>query len=135
VPRTFADAAYYIALLSRLDEHHALALAYDEDPSFSRVVTSDAVLVEVFAYFSGAGQRHRLAVAILVDRLRSDPRVTIIHQTPELFFAGVDLYRRRLDKGYSLTDCMSMVLCREQEIAGVLTHDRHFEQEGFAVLL
>jgi hypothetical protein len=30
---------------------------------------------------------------------------------------------------------MSMVLCGEQAIDGVLTHDRHFEQEGFAVLL
>ena len=61
--------------------------------------------------------------------------VTIIHQSADLFFAGVDLYRRRLDKGYSLTDCMSMVLCHEQDIADVLTHDRHFEQEGFAILL
>ena len=99
MPGTFADAAYYIALLSRLDDHNELALAYDGGPSFTRVVTSDAVPVEVFAYFSGAGGRHRLAVATLVDRLRVDPRVTIIHQTPELFFAGVDLYRRRLDKG------------------------------------
>ncbi len=61
--------------------------------------------------------------------------VTIIHQSADLFFAGVDLYRRRLDKGYSLTDCMAMVLCREQDITDVLTHDRHFEQEGFAILL
>ena len=45
------------------------------------------------------------------------------------------LQRRRLDKGYSLTDCMSMVLCHEQGISDVLKHDRHFEQEGFAILL
>jgi predicted nucleic acid-binding protein len=135
VSDTFADAAYYIALLSRLDEYHALALAYDDDPSVTRVITTDAVLVEVFAYFSGAGERHRLAVATLVDALRADPRVTIVHQSADLFFAGVDLYRRRLDKGYSLTDCMSMVVCHEQDIADVLTHDRHFEQEGFAILL
>lgn len=61
--------------------------------------------------------------------------MTIVHQTPDLFFSGVDLYRRRLDKGYSLTDCMSMVVCRELAIADVLTHDRQFEQEGFAILL
>lgn len=87
------------------------------------------------AYFSKRGRDARLVAVKLVDALRADPRATIIHQTPELFFAGVDLYRRRLDKGYSLTDCMSMALCREQGIADVLTHDRHFEQEGFTVLL
>lgn len=85
---TFADAAYYIALLSRLDEYHALALAYDDDPSIPRVITTDAVLVEVFSYFSGAGERHRLAVATLVDTLRADQRVTIVHQSADLFFAG-----------------------------------------------
>ncbi len=43
--------------------------------------------------------------------------------------------RNRPDKGYSLTDCMSMIACRDLGITDVLTHDRHFAQEGFAVLL
>lgn len=89
----------------------------------------------MLAYFSKRGSDARLVAVELVDALRADPRITIVHQTADLFFAGVDLYRRRLDKGYSLTDCMSMVLCREQGIADVRTHDRHFEQEGFAILL
>ena len=51
------------------------------------------------------------------------------------FDAGLELYRRRPDKGYSLTDTMSMVICREHDIEQVLTHDRHFAQEGFEILL
>jgi predicted nucleic acid-binding protein len=74
-------------------------------------------------------------VANLIDQLRADPEVMIIHQTRDLFFAGVDLYWKRLDKGYSLTDCMPMLVCRAESISQVLTHDRHFQQEGFEILL
>ncbi|HXH70688.1 MAG TPA: hypothetical protein VNI60_10205 [Pyrinomonadaceae bacterium] len=47
----------------------------------------------------------------------------------------MNLYQKRLDKGYSLTDCISMNICRERGIADVLTTDNHFIQEGFRVLL
>jgi hypothetical protein len=42
------------------------------------------------------------------------------------------LYQSRLDKGYSLTDCISMQTMRREGLTEVLTNDRHFEQEGFA---
>jgi len=28
-----------------------------------------------------------------------------------------------------------MLICRDREITDVLTHDHHFEQEGFLILL
>jgi predicted nucleic acid-binding protein len=37
----------------------------------------------------------------------------------------------RPDKGYSLTDCISMQTMRKEGLTEVLTKDRHFEQEGF----
>ncbi len=135
MPAVFADTAYYIAVLLESDTLHDRAVAFDAATPAQRTVTTDAVLVEVFASFSRRGSGARLVAVELVDTLLADPRVTIIHQNADLFFAGVELYRQRLDKGYSLTDCMSMVVCRELAIADVLTHDRHFEQEGFAILL
>jgi hypothetical protein len=45
------------------------------------------------------------------------------------------LYKTRPDKGYSLTDCSSMLLMRERRLSEALTTDRHFEQEGFTALL
>lgn len=38
------------------------------------------------------------------------------------------------DKGYSLTDCISMQTMRREGLNDVLTNDRHFEQEGFHAL-
>ena len=135
MPTVFADTAYYVAVLVEHDELHDRAVAFDAESASQRTVTTDAVLVEVLAYFSRRGRAARLVAVELVDALQADPRATIIHQSAELFFSGVDLYRRRADKGYSLTDCMSMVVCQEHRVTHVLTHDRHFEQEGFNILL
>jgi predicted nucleic acid-binding protein len=48
---------------------------------------------------------------------------------------GLKLYESRLDKGYSLTDCISMSVMRDRNLTEMLTHDRHFAQEGFIILL
>ena len=36
--------------------------------------------------------------------------------------------------GYSLTDCVSMVVMKQLGITEVLTHDKHFTQENFRIL-
>ncbi|MBW4582237.1 MAG: hypothetical protein KME42_21945 [Tildeniella nuda ZEHNDER 1965/U140] len=74
-------------------------------------------------------------MAIAAQEILEDPKIQIIWQTQGLFEAGLALYKARLDKGYSLTDCVSMVVMQQEGIQDVLTHDRHFAQEGFTVLL
>jgi predicted nucleic acid-binding protein len=44
---------------------------------------------------------------------------------------GLALYNSRPDKGYSLTDCISMQTMRREGLSEALTNHRHFEQEGF----
>ena len=62
------------------------------------------------------------------------PDIRVIPQTTESFRAGLDLYRARLDKGYSLTDCISMNVMRAEFITDILSNDSHFVQEGFNAL-
>lgn len=64
-----------------------------------------------------------------------DNEIIVIPHTYEIFLKGLALYESRPDKGYSLTDCISMATMREHNVTDVLTHDRHFTQEGFTVLL
>jgi predicted nucleic acid-binding protein len=138
VREIFVDSAHYVALLNRRDQlrdravHAVLSLYAEPDISF---VTTDSVLAEVLTHQSAFGPGAREAASVLIDELSADPRMTIVSQTPALFADGVALYRRRLDKSYSMVDCMSMVLCRERGIRDVLTADRDFEQEGFTILL
>jgi uncharacterized protein len=69
-----------------------------------------------------------------VREILSDPAVHIIPQSHDSFTSGFDLYAARPDKGYSLTDCISMQTRRREGLMEALTNDRHFEQEGFRVL-
>jgi len=76
---------------------------------------------------------HR-AAAELVEQMRSDPMIDVAAQTHAGFLAGWLLYQARLDKGYSLTDCISMNVMRRDGLIEVLTNDGHFTQ-GFSCLL
>jgi uncharacterized protein len=58
----------------------------------------------------------------------------VVSQTRTLFLEGLALYEARLDKEYSLTDCISMQVMRREGLTEVLTNDRHFTQEGFQLL-
>jgi predicted nucleic acid-binding protein len=69
-----------------------------------------------------------------VRRLLTSPEVTVISQTRALFMDGLTLFESRLDKEYSLTDCISMHVMRREGLTEVLTNDRHFTQEGFHIL-
>jgi uncharacterized protein len=55
-------------------------------------------------------------------------------QARQSFLAGLELYRARPDKGYSLVDCISMQTMRLEGLKEALTNDRHYEQEGFRAL-
>jgi len=98
------------------------------------LVTTDEVLSEFLNYFSAAGESKRRVVANMFEETMSHPRVLVIPQTRESLLRGFTLYKARADKGYSLTDCISMTAMRERNITEVLTHDQHFRQEGFAAL-
>jgi len=47
----------------------------------------------------------------------------------------MQLYRSRLDKEWSLTDCTSIVVAQKERIEQVFSSDHHFEQAGFVKLL
>ena len=67
--------------------------------------------------------------------MRESRMVRIVPQNPASFLAGLELYRARPDKGYSMTDYISMQTMQREGITKVLTNDGHFEQEGFRALL
>ena len=129
----FADTFYWIALTNPGDLHAEEALRFDEFLSDGSVYTTEEVLSEVLTFFAGDAWLRNRAVAT-VREILADPSVHVIPQSHESFLAGFDLYAARLDKGYSLTDCISMQAMRHEGIADVLSNDRHFAQEGFRAL-
>jgi uncharacterized protein len=135
LPAIYVDTAHYIALLIVDDNLHHRAIRVADSLVDDTFVTSDPILVELLAFVNTLGEHHRARAVQLIRRLRDTATIEIVPQTRDLFDKGLDLYERRVDKAYSLTDTMSMVICAERGIHSVLTHDHHFAQEGFEILL
>ena len=129
----FADTFYWVALTNPNDHRYRDAVALDALLSDAMIVTSDEVLTEFLTFFS-SDARQRVRAATTVRRLLLAPAIRVIPQSRESFLAGLDLYESRPDKGYSLTDCVSMEVMRREGLRDVLTDDRHFEQEGYRAL-
>ena len=128
----FADTFYYIALLDANDSAHEAAVAATRELK-TTTVTSAWVLLELANALSAS--RHRGLFARFLSRLRENPNVIIYEAERELFDSGVDLYRNREDKEWSLTDCISFVVMAREELIEALSGDHHFQQAGFSILL
>ncbi len=98
-------------------------------------MTTQEVLSGFLAHFSGYGPAMRQGAVRYVEGILTDPRILVRPQSDQSFRDGLSLYKARPDKGYSLTDCISMEAMRQEGITEVLTHDVHFTQVGFQILL
>jgi predicted nucleic acid-binding protein len=133
--QVFADTVYWIALANPLDQWHALASRASRSPRGAKIVTSEEVLIEFLAHFSGQGRTIREGADRYAERVLSNPDIIVRPQSHDSFAGGFALYKARPDKGYSLTDCISMEAMRSEGTTQILTRDHHFTQEGFTILL
>ena len=128
----FVDTWYLIARLDRFDAHHLRVRRLESQLRLATLVTHDAALTELLAYFSAQGANARLKAAQAVREIAA--RFIVIPGSRDLFVRALGFYEQRPDKEYSLVDCMSMTLMRERRITHVLTNDHHFRQEGFTIV-
>ncbi len=132
VAEWFADTGYWIALTNTRDELHQRAREWSLRLRV-RLVTTDAILLEVADAFSGTAWRP-FAVA-LIDDVLDDPDVVVVPIDRTLLMRALALYRSRPDKEWGLTDCISFVVMEERGIADALAYDQHFIEAGFRALL
>jgi uncharacterized protein len=131
----FVDTFYLVARLNPKDQWHKVALEVDSLIKGRQLVTTEMVLIELLNYLAEFPPAMREAAAKFVKLALEGFLVEVVLHRHSAFLQGLNLYENRLDKGYSLTDCISMCVMRERDIQDVLTHDHHFAQEGFTILL
>jgi uncharacterized protein len=131
----FLDTSFVIALENRDDPHHARAKALDDE-----LLKEDAILmfhwgilIEIADGFARLARRARGLE--LLARFTGETGYRLVPITESLLQEGLNLYRARADKEWSLTDCVSFVLMKEQGVTEALTADIHFRQAGFKALL
>ena len=128
----FADTTFYVALTISRDQNHQAAADF-AGSYLGRTITTEYVLLEVANFLSRSSHRERCAR--FSQSLLMDPRTHVIPSGHELWTRGFDLFSHRLDKDWSLTDCISFVAMNDFGLTEVLTADHHFMQAGFTVLL
>jgi predicted nucleic acid-binding protein len=131
--RIFTDTSAFYALLDLDDRNHqkgqrAWMKILGEE---SAVVTSNYILVEIFALLQG-----RLGMEA-VRRFQEDvvPILQVEFVTPEIHRAGMSALLLAGRRGLSLVDCVSFELMRELGIKIAFTFDSHFKEQGFTTVL
>lgn len=127
----FADSYYFFAWVNEYDTAHQRVVEFSQASDVGLVTTS-WVVAEVADGMCKVPTRS--AFLRLLRKIESDPLCEILPPTKEFFDLGLDLYSQRLDKDWSLTDCISFVVMKELNIHEALTGDHHFEQAGFRPL-
>jgi uncharacterized protein len=135
MPTVLVDTAAWIALVNTRDELHNPARQTMNELRQRNValVTTEFILLEVANALCSSAWRGK--AIRLIDGLRSLSNLRIIPADTALLADGWQLYRARLDKEWSLTDCVSIVLMQKESVDQVFSSDHHFEQAGFAKLL
>ncbi len=131
----FVDTLYLVARLNPKDQWHKASVELDAQIKGRHLVTTETVLLELLNFLAEFPPEMRRAAAQFTERALIGSVMEVILHTHDDFLKGLELYRNRLDKGYSLTDCILMTSMREREVQHILTHDGHFRQEGFTILL
>ena len=131
----FLDTACVYARLNSRDEWHERARLWENRLALERrrLITTQLVLVEIADGL--ASTRFRMKAVEVLTTLQSNPLVEIVAMRAEILADAFDLYSRRSDKEWGMTDCVSFVVMHERGLIEALTMDQHFQQAGFRALL
>jgi uncharacterized protein len=131
----FVDAACLVSIINPRDQLHQVAVNALELAEGTELITTDAVMTEVLNYYAERGEYSRQEALKIIKHLMGREDFNLIHHSKYLFHMGLERFEDRQDKGYSLTDCMSMIVMENYGIQEVLTSDKHFKQAGFTILM
>jgi predicted nucleic acid-binding protein len=135
VEKIFVDSAAWLVLLNKDDDLLAQARQVMKTLRRQRVafITTEFVLLEVADALSAPAHRGR--VVGFINGLRQLPLLSILPASQSLWTTGWKLYSERLDKDWSLADCISFTVMAQERLTQSFTSDHNFEQAGFVKLL
>lgn len=123
----FVDTGAWFALMVRSDRNHRAAQRL-LDANQAPLVTSDFIIDETLTLLRGRGEPRRALDA--GAGFFSGRYGTLYYLTPDDIHSAWDVFRRYDDKGWSFTDCSSLVVMRKFGIRTAFAFDPHFRQFG-----
>lgn len=128
----FGDTSFFVTFINSDDAWHKLAQRLLVDLR-EPILTTDWVLIEVADAFASVKLRPRFVT--FLNWVHSDPFLRLLPSDRGVLERSIELYIKRPDKDWSLTDCTSMTVMNEHDLTRALTHDHHFEQAGFVAMM
>lgn len=129
------DTSFVVALENKDDPHHARAKALDNEllKEDGVLLLHWGILLEIADGFARIGRRARGLQ--LLAKFEEEKGYRLCPLTESLLQEALNLYRARFDKDWGLTDCVSFVLMKQEQVTEALSADVHFRQAGFTALL
>lgn len=131
--RLFLDTAFIQALLNSRDQYHSQAKKLlPRVKNADEVWITEAILIEVGNALSAF---NRKAAVQFIQQCYQTPNIKVVSVDNQLLNKALQLYQKRPDKTWGLTDCISFVVMQEQSLIYAATADKHFIQAGYRALL
>ena len=129
----FLDTSFVLAYVFKDDKYYSTSVKLQSELTRENVIvlTTDLILVEIANSLSKVKFRHEAVIAI--NNLQKAANILPISRS--LFQDAWNLFEKRTDKEWGLTDCYSFTVMKKYDIKQALTTDKHFEQAGFEILL
>ena len=126
----FIDSSFFISLFFEEDRNHILALK-TWGTITKETSTSEDVLKETLTILS-----QRKGKRSCIDAYQKiQDEIILIPSDTQYFQTGLQLFLDpRLQKDISLTDCITVAVCKKLNIKNILTFDRHFLSFGVKML-
>jgi uncharacterized protein len=134
--RLLLDTVYVQALLNRNDQYHAKAKdLFPSVKAASMVLITEAVLLEIGNALSAVEHRQSAASFINGCYAGKDRNLCVVPVDTKLIKRSLELFEKRSDKDWSLTDCISFMVMEDNKVEQAVTADRHFTQRGYRALM
>lgn len=120
------------ALLDKNDQHQIWAKRiFPIVQKATKVYITEAVFIEIASALSVV---NRNGASKFIRNCYVTSNINVIAVDHILFIRALELYESRLDKHWSLVDCMSFIVMSEFNIQHAISTDHHFEQARFQLI-
>ncbi|HOF01607.1 MAG TPA: PIN domain-containing protein [Spirochaetota bacterium] len=135
INKIFIDTFAWIALINKSDNYHKLSVDLFNEILIknNKLYTSTFIITETINALSKF--MYRKPILEFLNRIQNSQILNLIEINMDIYNNSINLFKKRIDKEWGLTDCSSFIVMEKYDIIKAFTNDKHFEQAGFELLI
>jgi len=129
----FVDTGVWYAMADKSDQYHKKAIEYIKKlVTNNNFVTTNLVIHETLMLLSR--KISKTAAIKFLDMIYSQDNIEIIENEDSIEQKAYRIFKKYTDQDFSITDCLSFVVMKENRIKKAFTFDKHFKTMKFTVI-